>query len=233
LINQVDTVICQGESWKTFFFELSNKRSSEKFVVIPNWLDTGIYVQNRTGYSTDSSNRNLKILFLGWIEETKGIFDLLAAIQMIKANLTDQQFLIAGQGSAKAEAERKAADLQIDRYVKFIGWADGKEKMNLLRQADLYVFPSHFEGYPNSLLEAMASEVPVIATRVGAVPEVIQDQINGLLVDIRDTKALAAALQKMIQDSQERETLGKKAREFVLRNNSVENAVNRFKEVLI
>jgi glycosyltransferase involved in cell wall biosynthesis len=53
------------------------------------------------------------------------------------------------------------------------------------------------------------------------------------LVDIRDTKALAAALQKMIQDSQERETLGKKAREFVLRNNSVENAVNRFKEVLI
>jgi len=233
LVNRVDVVICQSESWKIFFYALSNKQDSEKFVIIPNWLDTQVYIQNRLVYSTDPANQKLKILFLGWIEEAKGIFDLLSAIQMLKPMLTDQEFLIAGDGGARAEAGKRAVEMQIDSYIKFVGWADVEKKLSLLRQADLYVFPSHFEGYPNSLLEAMASQLPVITTRVGAVPEVVQDQANGLLIDIRDTKALAAALQKLLQDPTARESLGKKAREFVVRNNSIENAVDRFKEVLM
>jgi len=232
LVNSSKAIICQGERWQTFFYELSNKSDKRKFVSVPNWLDTQAYVMNRPDYSIEKKNRKLKILFLAWVDETKGIFDLLNAVHILKSELTDQEFIVAGEGSAKQAAIIKARELGLDPFFKFVGWADATAKMKLLKEADIFVFPSHFEGYPNSLIEAMASHLPVISTRVGAVPEIIEDQINGLLIDVKDVTALAASIRRLMHEPDTRLGLSKRARDFVVSNNSVDSAVSQFKRLL-
>ncbi|MGZ5278736.1 MAG: glycosyltransferase family 4 protein [Pseudobdellovibrionaceae bacterium] len=232
LVNHSKAIICQGKRWQNFFYELSDKSDKQKFISLPNWLDTQAYVDNRQSYSIEKKDQSLKILFLAWVDETKGIFDLIDAVHMLKSELTDQEFIIAGEGTAKQAAMLKARELGLEPFFKFVGWADTNAKMKLLKEADIFVFPSHFEGYPNSLIEAMVSHLPVISTRVGAVSEIVEDQVNGLLIDVKDITALAGAIRRLLREPETRLSLSKRARDFIVSNNSVDHAVSQFKILL-
>jgi glycosyltransferase involved in cell wall biosynthesis len=133
---------------------------------------------------------------------------------------------LAGDGDADAIA-RRAHELGIGDRVLIRGWCPAGERERLLARASLFVLPSHVEGLPMSLLEAMAAGCAVIATRVGGIPDVVQDNVNGLLVGHDDPAALAAAMVRVLGNAALAERIGREARATIARRHAPAAAVEQ------
>jgi glycosyltransferase involved in cell wall biosynthesis len=107
-------------------------------------------------------------------------------------------FLVVGDGGSKPELEEHARRLGLERRIVFTGFRS--DIPDLLSEAAISVLPSLSEGTSNTLLESMAAGIPVVATRVGGNPEVVEDGVSGLLVPPRDSAALAAAMARLLED---------------------------------
>lgn len=154
------------------------------------------------------------VLFLGWLHRDKGVLDLMRTIPDILRSVPEATFVLAGTGDIDSMTTL-ARSLRVEQAVRWPGWVDGAEKDNLLRKADVFVLPSYYEGLPLGMLEAMARGVPVVATRVGGIPDVIEDRVNGLLVDPGQPEALARAIVTILTDDALRSRLREAARSDV------------------
>ena len=136
----------------------------------------------------------------------KGVEYFLDAAFILAERFPDVRFLVAGDGGSKKELEDRACRLGLGQRIVFTGFrSDVRE---LLSEAAISVLPSLSEGTSNTLLESMAAGIPVIATRVGGNPEVIEDGISGLLVPPRDSAAIAAAVGRLLEDEELASRLG-------------------------
>lgn len=135
------------------------------------------------------------VLTISRLDRPKGLSDLLAAAPLVPEAL----FVLAGEGRERATLEEQARALGIADRVLFLGHRD--DVPDLLACCDVFVLPSHYEGLPISVLEAMAAGKPVIATAVGGTKEVIMHGETGLLVPPRDPVALALAIRTILSDS--------------------------------
>jgi glycosyltransferase involved in cell wall biosynthesis len=152
-----------------------------------------------------------RILFLGRAEAAKGIDELLEATARLAPRLPGLRLAIGGEGDL-ARLRRRAADLGIAGRVELLGWVGQEARDAELARASVFCLPSHAEGLPMSMLEAMAAARAVVVSRVGGIPETIRDHDNGLLVPPRDVPALAAALAQVLEDGALRERLARRAR---------------------
>jgi glycosyltransferase involved in cell wall biosynthesis len=152
-----------------------------------------------------------RILFLGRAEAGKGVFELLAAVAALAPAFPRIQLVIGGNGDLE-QLRRRAAELGIGERLVLPGWLEAPEKLLELARAQVFCLPSHAEGLPMAMLEAMAAGKAVVVTSVGAIPEAVSDHETGMLVPPRDVPALAAALATLLQDGALRERLGDKAR---------------------
>ncbi|MDQ2720960.1 MAG: glycosyltransferase family 4 protein [Bacteroidota bacterium] len=228
VLNKVDYIICQGNSWKDFYKEVTKRKLPEsKFIVQQNWIDTDEYVKNHNGYVIRRC-LILKVLYLGWIEEYKGIFDIINAIHKLKERGFEIELQVYGSGSKINEATQLVEKLKLDKVIYFKGWADQKKKLQAFIETDIYILPSHREGFPNSLLEAMASGLPVIATDVGGITDLVKNGYNGLLVQHSNVEELAEALSILLKNPEMRSNLAFNARESVMNHNSIEIACKTF-----
>jgi len=229
IIRKADRVICQGPSWKTYYSGLSGDTNLDKFVVIHNWLDARPYLRE---HLPEKKSAPVRVVYLGWVNHNKGIFDLLDAVKLLrKEGVKDFVVDVAGNGDAFDEAVNYAQKSELTDIVDFKNWVMGEAKIDLFYNSDIYVLPSYREGYPNSLLEAMSCGLPPVATSVGAIPDVIRDGENGYLFAAGDVVVLKEKLQDLIQHPEKRATFGANAKATVLRNNTVERAVQTFSEV--
>lgn len=146
------------------------------------------------------------VLFLGRLREKKGVFDLLKAIPEILKHCPELRFTLAGDEGLD-EVRRFAASLGVAQAISLPGWVEGAAKDALLAEADIFVLPSYFEGLPVGILEAMATGAPIVATNVGGIPDLVEDQRHALLVPAGDPAALAAAIVRMSQDAMLRQHL--------------------------
>ena len=144
------------------------------------------------------------VLFLAWLQQAKGVLDLLQAIPLVLCRMPEANFVIAGRGLQGGESPesimQRAHALGVAHAVRCPGWVDGEKKQRVLREADLFVLPSYCEGLPIALLEAMARGMPVIATRVGGIPDMIEHGVNGLLVEPGAPEALARSIVALLTD---------------------------------
>lgn len=154
------------------------------------------------------------VLFLGRIEDAKGVPELLKAFAVLRAAVHDAELVCAGAGEIEA-AQRRAEALGIADAVRFPGWLDEAGKRAWLARAAAFVLPSHAEGLPMALLEAMAAGVPVVASAVGGIPDVVKHGVNGLLVAPRDSVDLLRALRRLLREPQLAAALGAAGRETV------------------
>jgi glycosyltransferase involved in cell wall biosynthesis len=155
--------------------------------------------------------RNM-ILFLGKLQQSKGIFDLLQAVAEVRSSVPDVKLVCAGDGERIAVA-RQAERLGIADAVKFTGWVGPSGKRALLENAAVFALPSYDEALPVSLIEAMSAGVPVVATPVGGMPEVVADGKSGYLVAPGDKMNLQRALKRLLIDKALARSLGAAARE--------------------
>jgi glycosyltransferase involved in cell wall biosynthesis len=151
------------------------------------------------------------------LSEQKGIRYLLDAARIVRATDPALRFLIAGDGPLRAELERQAAALDLRDTVRFLGFR--ADVPQFIAALDAYVLPSLWEGLPLALLEAMAGGKPIVATRVGGNPEIVDDGDNGLLVPSRDPSALARAILALRGDVALRERM---------RRNNLDKFAHRF-----
>jgi glycosyltransferase involved in cell wall biosynthesis len=171
-----------------------------------------------------------KAVFLGRINAAKGIQDLLEAMPTVLASVPDCTLVVAGSGEVE-HYRSFAAQLGVGYAVQFPGWVDGQPKADLLASAAVFVLPSHVEAMPMSILEAMAAGLPVVATRVGGIPQAVRDGTDGILFQAKDRSALASALIRVLADVSLRCSLGANARQRVQECFSVELIVPRVQEL--
>jgi glycosyltransferase involved in cell wall biosynthesis len=162
----------------------------------------------KAGYKERSSNT---ILFLGRLEREKGIFELVDSVAKIRAEFPNTKLQFAGCGDVDGIRDR-AKQLGIGENVEFLGWVSGTAKTSALAEAAIFVLPSYSEGLPIGLLEAMAASLPIVATAVGGIPDLVTDGTSGLLVQPKDPDALAGALLNLLRDPSLRARLGNEAR---------------------
>jgi glycosyltransferase involved in cell wall biosynthesis len=227
IVRKADVVICQGKEWKLFYEELSGEKG-DKFFVQQNWIDAEPYITNNPTYVVKKSGDELNLLYLGWLEEYKGIFDLIEAIHLLDKSSLKFKLLVFGAGKSEKKAKQLVEDYSLQNFIYFKGWADYQQKLYVLKSTDIFILPSHFEGSPNALLEAMASQLPVIATKVGAIPEIIIDRFNGLLVEKQNIAELSEKIFLLLSDPKLRVEMANNARNTVLKNNSIEIVSEKF-----
>jgi glycosyltransferase involved in cell wall biosynthesis len=152
----------------------------------------------------------------------------LEAAKLLAASRDNLRFLVVGDGERRNELESMRSDLGLDRSVQFLGVR--RDVAQLLQLADVLALPSHpaVETLPLSVLEAMAAGVPVVATRVGSVPELITDGHTGLLIDPGDPPALAGAIAEVLDDPARSRSMADRAREVVAGRYSVETMVEGY-----
>jgi len=171
------------------------------------------------------------VLYLGWLLKEKGVLDLVKAIPIVLRAVPEATFVLAGRGipgnGDVASIMDLVRSLRVERSLRFPGWVDGDRKGNLLRKSDVFVLPSYYEGLPLSVLEAMAYGVPVVATHVGGIPDLIEDRVNGLLAAAGQPQALSRAIVAMLTDDALRNRLREAAHRDVRKRYSSEIVVKQ------
>ena len=161
----------------------------------------------------------------------KGHDVLLKAAMRVIRRVPDARFQIVGDGARRQDLERQAAAFRISGQVSFLGHRD--DVPAVLQQSDLFAFPSFMEASPNAVIEAMAAGLPIVASNVGGIPEVIEHERSGLLVPPGDDRALAAAILRLVEHPDLASRLGEAARHAVEARFSFDRMVGEFEELFL
>lgn len=215
-----DAIIAVSGEWKE---RLSHIISAERVLTLRNCIAVDIISQG-DGTQGDS------MLFLGSLGPSKGVFDLIEAMGCLRARGLNPHIWLAGYEEREGDLDRVRARLEelgLEHVCELVGMVQGTRKAQLLRDASLFVLPSYREGLPMAVLEAMAAGLPVVATRVGGIPDVINDGYNGYLVAPGDVKALADRLAFLAENSDLRAIMGRRCREIAERELDVKPYVTR------
>jgi glycosyltransferase involved in cell wall biosynthesis len=166
------------------------------------------------------------LLFLGHLLPEKGVFDLVRAFAQVSARIPGMTLLLAGVGQID-RVRKLAGELGVRERVELPGWLGPESKSAALAAGTLFILPSYIEGLPMALLEAMSWALPVIATPVGGIPQLVTHEVNGLLVAPGDVAALAAAITRLLEDAALRERLGSAARTTIESRFSLDDALEK------
>jgi glycosyltransferase involved in cell wall biosynthesis len=209
---------------------LSEKTDPVPVRVIPNGVDTIFFSSRPTGGGTPG--KAARFLFVGRLHASKNLSAVFEAIAALKNNNNFECRLdVAGDGPHREDLQRLAADRGISECVAWHGWLDKEGVRRLYRESDCFLNPSQYEGMPNTVLEAMASGLPVIASDVGGNNALVQDGQTGLLVNLAEPASLAAAMAKLAREPELGRLMGNRGRERVERDFSWESVAARYVEL--
>lgn len=163
---------------------------------IDSWLSL-LAIKNESALPV--SPRPFNVLFLSRIVRAKGITEALEGFGILRSRTPDVTMTVAGDGEGLGDAKKLVAERKIPG-VRFVGYVSGEDKARELRQAHCYLFPSHEEGMPISVLEAMAFGLPVIARPVGALADFFKNGVMGYLTESQNPAVYADLMQKLLND---------------------------------
>lgn len=213
VLSMGDAFLVLAPPWKEFFGKLIGE---EKITVLPDAISIPPYTEKKHG--------SHKILFLGRICKAKGIGELLAVMPKLKEKYPDVQLYLGGIFEDK-ELEQQAHALK--EQVTCLSWITGEEKERYLRECDIFVLPSYFEGQSVAILEAMANCCAVVASRTGGIPQMIIDGETGILIEPQSESSLRQGMEKVLSDDDLAFSLGEKARKKAAAEFSIENNMER------
>jgi 1,4-alpha-glucan branching enzyme len=180
-------------------------------------IHNGIDLSSFTDLRAEEEGEEHTILSVGRLEWRKGYKYLIDAMPNVLSEYTSAKLLVVGVGDQKAHLQRHARKLGIENSVLFLGKVSAERLYSLYHEAEVYVQPSLYEPFGITILEAMSMRKPVVATRVGGIPEIITNGVEGLLVEPGDSLQLAKATTNLFSDSSSRRRLSTNARKRVER----------------
>lgn len=186
--------------------------SERRIFVVPNGVDKQVF-RPRSRASTGT-----RLVYVGRLIQNKGVQYLLRAMPKILSVHPDASLQLVGDGPMRGYLERMANSLGISHAVAFLGIRD--DVPDILAEADVFIRPSLTEGMPLAVLEAMSAGLPVVATPVAGVVELVKHGENGLLVPPGDPAALADAVTQLLSDPHRRRSMGSEARRTIERKYS-------------
>jgi glycosyltransferase involved in cell wall biosynthesis len=179
----------------------------------------------------DIERRDNVVGYIGRLKHEKGIMNLVKAIPEILRQKNDATFLIIGEGHLEDEIRTYLGGHGLHDKVTLVGWVPHQELPDYLTRLKLLVLPSYTEGLPNNVLEAMACGTPVLATSVGAIPDVLRDKETGFLVRDNSPPCLAKNIVEALTDP-ELKRIALNARNFVENEFQYETLVETWRDII-
>ena len=208
-----DAFLVLGTAWKDFFGAIIG---GDRITVLPNAIRIPEWEEKKYGVH--------KILYMGRLCKEKGIKELLTVMPELKAQYPDVRLYLAGiweDQDLKSQAE------SLKECVTDLGWIGGAEKQQYLRECDIFVLPSYFEGQPVSVLEAMANACGIVTTKTGGIPDMIIEGETGIFAAPKDTVTLEEGLLKLLADRGLCRMLGENARKKAEAEFSIDNNIKQ------
>jgi glycosyltransferase involved in cell wall biosynthesis len=212
--SRYDKIVCVSKQVEKALIKWCPKTAC-KVIVIKNAIPISDKLNFERGKLYD-------IIFVGRLEKQKGIDVLLKAIQILKEKYhRSLRVAIVGDGSLVNDLKELALQYGINEYIDFLGVR--KDVLELMRESSIFVLSSRWEGFGLVLLEAMSIRVPVVATKVGGIPEVIEDGKDGILVEPENPDELAKAINLLLSNPDLRNNISESAFRKVKEQYSIEN----------
>lgn len=223
-LNRADAIICCSNYVKNTLLNYSDY-PKEKIYVIYNGVNLEDFSRtlkrDEIRHKLGIDDNAVVLLYAGQLQEEKGLVFLIKAFRELSRHFDDLNLLIAGSGklwlSSTTGEEFEARFRRLSRSLKvhFLGKVPRKEMASVYSASDAFVLPSLAEGFPLTIMEAMAAGKPVVATRVGGIPEVVKDGENGYLVQPKEVKGLIDAISNLMEDEALRAKMGREGRKTV------------------
>jgi glycosyltransferase involved in cell wall biosynthesis len=211
--NFTDQIICASEGIKR---QWETKSTSDRIKVIYSPFDISKLSRIKEELSDKENYRtNGRVVgIVGRLSEEKRHIDLLNAFEEVLKTFPDARLLIVGDGYLRKNLEKKVTEMHLANNITFTGFQENV--FTYLKKMDVFVLPSRTEGTPLSILEAMSVGIPVIATNVGGIPEIVIDNETGLLVSPESPLDLANSIKKLLSNPRMMNKMGQKAKALVL-----------------
>lgn len=172
------------------------------------------------------NHQDKTILFLGFITELKGCFDIPDIAKKVIEQNANVKFILAGSGELE-KLQGIIEEKGISQYFSFPGWVRKREKENLLRNADIFFLPSYTEAMPMSILEAMGYGLPIVTTNVGGIPQLVEDGKNGYMTEPGKIDEFAKVILELIGDDELIYHMGKEGVEKAYEKYSLEKHLEK------
>jgi len=200
--------------------------TTNRIIYLPNSIDVNSF------HPKGEKEDNL-LLYLGRIVPVKGLHVLLESLRYVKQSTC---LMIAGPIGDFEYYQHITEQIERENRkgrhkVTYLGTIPQQELIRIYQKASIFILPSFWEAFPVTILEALSCETPVITTPVGGNPEVIRNFENGILVPVNDTSKLAEAINYLLDDKDRRLEMGRKGREWVIKNFSVEVIARRLRRI--
>ena len=222
-------IICNSDKASSSLVEKYSFNRKKVFTV-HNGIDINDFLKQRN-YSSSKKSKRKVIGTVGSLcpQKNHRLFLDMAKIVLERSENKQIKFLIIGRGPLRNELERYSKGLSIEANVVFTG--EREDILELLQSMDVFVMTSLYEGLPNAIIEAMAAGVPVVATDVGGNSELVINRETGFLCRSNDAKALVEKVIGLISNENAAQQLGKKGREKIVKEFTVEKMVNQTENI--
>ena len=210
--------------------QLRDITQSQNISVITNAIDTSVFNGDKKSLTDEPRGDAVRLLFVGAVGKLKGEKDLIKALALLRDNKPNLKISFLGYGAEnlKDYCER----FEIGNLVEYLGAVPMNERIEFFRRSDIFVLPTYAEAMPMSVIEAMAAGLPVISTRVGGIPELIEDGVDGILFAPGDVGALAEKISFLLNNKDTRIRIGKKAKQKAREQMDFRVYVNKLRTLL-
>ena len=206
-LHRLDAIIANSEYTRTVV-QAAYHLPFRKLFKCYKCIDLDLYKVAKHSYSSTGG----LVLFVGGNMQRKGLQELIKAAPLVVKRRPDIRFCVVGRDNNMPKMLQLCRQLGVDSRFVFLGWLPNEEVRKLYLEASVFVMPSLSEAFGVALLEAMASGAPVVATRVGGIPEFVEHGVNGLLVEANNPEELAEALLTVLEDTNLAARLGQQGR---------------------
>jgi glycosyltransferase involved in cell wall biosynthesis len=224
VIKNADTAIALTNDMKRVMQDIYDR----DIAVVPNGINIA-ELSDDPGRK-DGAVHGGRILFAGRLTPVKGVQYLIRAMKRVHDTIPDARLIIIGDGRERGMLEALSIELGIQKYVQFGGKVPHEKVLSFMHQADVFVLPSLSEGFPMVIIEAMACGLPIVASRVGGMPEIITNNTNGYLVEAKDSETIADNIILLLQDEKLRKTISDNNKQLV-RKYTWENVITELEKI--
>ena len=222
------SIVIDNESYKTLLkFGITN------IVNIPNPISLDTELLAKDSLLIENKKQNRQLIFVGHVKRNKGVYELVQSCLSIQGDI-DLKIIGPFEEKVKIELLELANRRENGNWLHILGPMKKEQVLNHMRNSSILVLPSYTEGFPNVVIEGMTMGCAIIATDVGAIPEMIDCTSNlpaGICVPVKDIKRLQIAIVDLINNPGQSENMGKRGKEKVLNSYTMEKVLLNYKEV--